>query len=294
MRNPFVERTEGENDIELIRCALGRNGNELEKLILRHQAWIYNIAYKMVCDPHDAEDITQEILTKMITKLSTYEPERSSFRTWLYRIVANHVINMKKKKYEEIISNNHHIADCFPPVNEIPDDRPGLHPENHVLIEESKTRCLTGVLLCLNRKQRLVFILGAIFDVSTSIGSEILEISGPNFRQILSRSRKKVYAFLNENCGLVNTNNPCRCSKQIQNQIQIGWLNPDTIADHRNNGRKIRDVIREKMSDFEKHYYSEYIQLLRNQPFYEPPDLTSWISKTLRDRNFKELFLLRE
>ncbi len=294
MDNPFVEIRGKEDDIELIRRALGRNGNELKKLILRHQAWIYNIAYKMVCDPHDAEDITQEILIKMIAKLSTYDPERGSFRTWLYRIVANHVINMKKKKYEEVIYNNHHITNYFSAVSKIPDDSPCSYPENGVLVEEAKIGCLTGMLLCLDRRQRLVFILGGIFDVSASIGSEILEISESNFRQILSRSRKKVYAFLNENCGLVNKDNPCRCYKQIEAQVQIGWLSPDKIVSHRDNRRKIREVIHEKVSDFEEQYYSPYAQLFKDQPFYEPSDLRRWISTTLKDSNFKDLFILVE
>ncbi|MDO8785434.1 MAG: RNA polymerase sigma factor [Syntrophales bacterium] len=295
MDNPFVEiREKEDNDIELICNALKGNGNGLTRLVLRHQAWIYNIAYKMVSDPNDAEDITQEILIKMITKLSTYDPGKSSFRTWLYRIVANHVINMKKKKYEKVIFNSHHITDYCLAAGKIPDDSPYSHPENGVLVEEAKTGCLTGMLLCLDRRQRLVFILGEIFDVSASIGGEILEISESSFRQILSRSRKKIYAFLNENCGLVNKDNPCRCYKQIEPQIQIGWLSPDKIASqsHRDNRRKISEAIRDKVSNFEEQYYSKYVQLFRDQPFHEPPDLTRWISTTLKDDNFKDLFLL--
>ncbi len=293
MHNPFKERVEAkESDKELIQHVLEGNKDDLKKLILRHQAWIYNIAFRMVCDSSDAEDITQEILIKMMTKLSTYDPQKSSFRTWLYRIVANHVINMRNKKYEKIISDFCHIADYFTIVNGIQDDRQSSCPENDVLARESRIRCLTGVLLCLNRQQRLVFILGALFNVPGPMGSEILELSRPNFRQILSRARKKVYSFLNENCGLINEDNPCRCPKQIKNQIQIGWLNPDKTVSHRDNGTKIDDIICDKLGNFEEKYYSEYIQLFRGQPFYEPPSLAGWINKTLGDDNFKDLFHL--
>jgi Sigma-70 region 2 len=41
----------------------------LEKLILRHQAWIYKIAVRMVFQPQDADEVTQEVLIKAITKL---------------------------------------------------------------------------------------------------------------------------------------------------------------------------------------------------------------------------------
>src|SRR6266511_6155266 len=100
MFNPFNEVPEsGAVDAELVEQA--RNGDRaaLEKLILRHQAWVYNIAVRMVFRPHDAEEVTQEVLVKVITKLSTFKGE-STFRTWLYRIAANHVLNMKRRGAE--------------------------------------------------------------------------------------------------------------------------------------------------------------------------------------------------
>ena len=54
----------------------------------------------MVYFPADAEDATQEILIKLLTQLSTFQG-RSSFRTWLYRIACNHVLNMKRGRGEQ-------------------------------------------------------------------------------------------------------------------------------------------------------------------------------------------------
>jgi RNA polymerase sigma factor (sigma-70 family) len=70
----------------LIEQATHGSREALEKLILRHQAWIYNIAVRMVFHTQDAEEVTQEVLVKAITRLSTFKGE-SQFRTWLYRIV---------------------------------------------------------------------------------------------------------------------------------------------------------------------------------------------------------------
>src|SRR5579862_2673848 len=96
MFNPFAEiADEHQTDGELVEKAVRGDRIALEKLVLRHQAWIYNIAVRMVFSPHDAEEITQEVLIKVITKLSTFKDE-SKFRTWLYRIAANHVLNMKR------------------------------------------------------------------------------------------------------------------------------------------------------------------------------------------------------
>ena len=75
-------------DLELV-CRIKNGDREaLESLVMRHQDWVYNIVLRMVYHPEDAEDAAQEVLIKLLTKLSTFEG-RSSFRTWLYRIVVS-------------------------------------------------------------------------------------------------------------------------------------------------------------------------------------------------------------
>ena len=81
MFNPFAEDDDcSPADAELVERAKNGERAALEKLVLRHQAWIYNIAVRMVFRPQDAEEVTQEVLVKVITKLSTFKGE-SSFRT---------------------------------------------------------------------------------------------------------------------------------------------------------------------------------------------------------------------
>src|SRR5258705_6926186 len=100
MFNPFTEIAEDDSaDAALVEQAKNGDRAALEKLVLRHQAWIYNIAVRMVFQPHDAEEVTQEVLVKAITKLSTFKGE-CKFRTWLYRIAANHVLNIKRRSVE--------------------------------------------------------------------------------------------------------------------------------------------------------------------------------------------------
>src|SRR6266566_4326314 len=100
MFNPFSELAESDpTDADLVEQARNGDRDALENLVLRHQAWIYNIAVRMVFQPHDAEEVTQEVLVKVITRLGTFKGE-SSFRTWLYRIAANHVLNMKRRSAE--------------------------------------------------------------------------------------------------------------------------------------------------------------------------------------------------
>src|SRR5712672_4660834 len=118
MFNPFNEVAEnGSVDAELVEQAKNGDRASLEKLILRHQAWVYNIAVRMVFRPHDAEEVTQEVLVKVITRLSTFKGE-SKFRTWLYRIVANHVLNMQRRNAETTVTT---FADFGDAINRTPD-----------------------------------------------------------------------------------------------------------------------------------------------------------------------------
>ena len=80
---------------------MAQNGDQesLEWLVRRHSPWIYNIALRLLYHPDDAQDASQEILVKVITRLSTFEG-RSGFRTWLYRIALNHLLTMKRLRRE--------------------------------------------------------------------------------------------------------------------------------------------------------------------------------------------------
>ena len=99
--NPLADNSPTDPaDHALVIRARSGDRDALEELARRHQAWIYNIAVRMLYHPQDAEDATQEILLKALTRLSSFE-SRSSFRTWLYRITFNHVLNMKRGRAEK-------------------------------------------------------------------------------------------------------------------------------------------------------------------------------------------------
>ena len=98
------DREMGAIDDERASAAMMGDKDALTALVREHQDWLYNIALGMTGSPDDAEDVTQEILIRMITKLSTFRG-KSSFRTWLYRIAANYVMTMKKKRREYVFSS---------------------------------------------------------------------------------------------------------------------------------------------------------------------------------------------
>lgn len=270
-----------DSDIDLIDRILQGSRKDLKILVTRYQGWIYNIVLRMTMDPNDAEDATQEIFLKLLTKLATFDSEKASFRTWLYRIAANHVINMKKRKSDQKFVS---FEVCQSAMMQMPDETIEASPETSFLVEEIKIKCLTGILLCLNRSHRLIFIMSEIFDINCSEGSKIMEMSYGNYRKVLSRARKKVFNFINQNCGLVHPNNPCRCRKQLKGLIRSGFIDPDNLVFYNDKLKTIEASLYRNKEDIEYLYDTEQVRirsLFKNLPFYNPPDFDKRIGKFL-------------
>ena len=92
------------NDTALIDRACAGDERALETLLRAHQAWIFNLALRMVWRHEDAEDATQEILTKIATQLSSFRGE-SAPCTWMYRIAVNHLLTMRRRRSEESVQS---------------------------------------------------------------------------------------------------------------------------------------------------------------------------------------------
>jgi RNA polymerase sigma factor (sigma-70 family) len=283
MFNPFAEKTEpDESDIEIVEQAKNGDRGALEKLVLRHQAWIYNIAIRMVFQPQDAEEVTQEVLVKVITKLSTFKGE-SKFRTWLYRIAANHVLNMKRRSAETEVTT---FAEYGAAIERTPDldlpDRKSVPVDLPVLVEEAKNGCTMGMLLCLDRKQRLIFTLGEILGVSDAVGAEVLEINPENFRQCLTRARRDLHSFMNNQCGLVNKNNPCRCPKKTRGFIEQGHVDPHRLLFVPQHVEHVRDVAGEMVRKIDDVVERQHAAIFRDHPFLQPSDQIHWLRRILQ------------
>jgi len=290
--NPFREQQDTEHtDQDLIAAALAGSVSDLEALILRHQAWIYNIALCMTCDAHESEDTTQEILVKMITALATYDGSKAAFRTWLYRIVANHVLSQKRFRKEEVFSSLVTPESYHEYVENIPDEKAGSGPENKALSREARNTCLAGMLLCLDKRQRLVFILGAVLGLNDAMGSEIMDMSRANFRKILSRSRGLISNFFTSKCSLIHENNPCKCTRWIEPMKKLNLIGENDSGPA--SFKRISEVVEDRARQFHDFYAKEVVGLYRELPFAEPPDMVSWFRRAITSEQFRGLMDLQ-
>lgn len=286
MHNPFAEDIDESTDADLIEQAQHGSRDALEKLVLRHQSWIYNIAVRMVFFTQDAEEVTQEVLIKAITRLSTFQG-KSQFRTWLYRITANHVLNMKRRAGEAEAQTFSSYAAA---INDTPDldlpDPKSVPVDVPLMVEEAKISCTMGMLLCLDRKQRLIFTVGEIFGASDTVGSEVLEMTADNFRQSLARARRDLYQFMHGQCGLVNANNPCRCPKKTRGFIEAGHVDPGQLQFVPLHVQRISEAAEGIVQTIENTVDEQYAAIFREHPFLEPKNQFDWLRQLLDKGDF--------
>jgi RNA polymerase sigma factor (sigma-70 family) len=279
--NPLAEQAVTDpEDLALVARVQAGSREALEMLVTRHQPWIYNILVRMLYYPEEAEDATQEVLIKVLTKLSTFEA-RSSFRTWLYRIVVNHALNIKRRgDRADTISFSDYARGLDDTADLDLPDPSSVPADVQLLIQEAKIGCTSGMLLCLDREQRLVYILGGILGVPDVVGAELLEVSRDAFRQKLARARRDLHSFMQGQCGLVNRTNPCRCARKTQGFIKAGYLDPHKLLFARAHVTRIREVAPGALEGLEA-LDAAYGEIHRDHPFHSAPDFIGALRKLL-------------
>jgi RNA polymerase sigma factor (sigma-70 family) len=203
----------------LVEQARGGDEEALEAVVLDIQDRIYNLALRMLWHPSDAEDATQEILLKVITHLSQFRQE-SAFMTWVYQIAKNYLLTIRRHRAETTPLSFAFIGDVLEAnESERAQAKPTLESqdgiEQDLLVKEVQLRCTLGMLLCLDREQRLAYILSEVFEVSSAQGASILAISETAFRKRVSRARARLRRFMEPNCSLVNEAKECNCVRQL-------------------------------------------------------------------------------
>ena len=281
MKNPLSPQYSEAANRALVEQSLRGDRNALDRLIRLHQPFIYNVAWKMAHNPNDAMDLTQETLLKVITKLSQFNFQ-SSFRTWLYRIVVNEFLQSQRRAGEARFTS---FEDYGEKLDAIPN--PDLTREEEIAYEElsleMRTRCMSGMLMCLTREQRLIYILGDTFGIDHRLGAEVFSTSPQNFRVKLHRARKDLYSFMNNKCGLVKLSNPCRCPKKTKAMRSMGMLDENNRQFHISYQHKIADYVATEQEAFADLVDEKYTRLFRDHATRENFDEETVIDSVLND-----------
>ena len=274
-------------DTELVHLSIDGDKKALQTLIIRHQLFVYNLALKMVGNTADAEDITQEVFIKVITALSKFEG-KSKFRTWLYRITVNHFLNNKKKNSKLKVVN---FESYFNSIDDIPDFHLNDQEQKEYrdTIEEIRINCTTGMLLCLSKEQRMIYILGEMFDIDHNLGGDILGITPGNFRIKLMRTRKELYNWMNKKCGLVNTANSCRCAKKTRGYIEIGKVDPTSLQFNTRYTSQISELSKIKAVELTNTVDELHRKIFQSHPAQTPVQASKIVDEILSNDLIKSI-----
>jgi hypothetical protein len=143
------------------------------------------------------------------------------------------------------------------------------------------------MLLCLDRNQRLIFTLGEILGASDTIGGEVLQMTADNFRQCLARARRDLYSFMNNQCGLVNQKNPCRCPKKTKGFIDQGHVDPHHLLFAAQHVERVKDVAAQTVRQIEDVVERQYGAIYRDHPFLQPSDQVSGFRRMLENQEVR-------
>ena len=188
---------QGLRDEELVIRAQNDDPWAIEQLIRRYQRKVYAIAYQMsFADVEAAKDCVQEAFLQAFRSIKKFKA-KSSFYTWLYRIVVNTCIDARRrrKRRSRVFSSwrfakreekqfNSFLEDC-------PDHNENINPLS-ALSHRQLEMDVKNALKLLSEKQRTVFQLKVFQEMSIPEIAEIMDLAEGTVKTHLFRATQMV------------------------------------------------------------------------------------------------------
>ncbi len=149
------------------------------QMVEAYQRPVFNLCYRMLGEPEEAEDAAQETFLRAYDNLKRYDEERS-FSTWILSIAAHYCIDQLRKRRLTFLS-----MDSFPNLD-IPDTNPGPEAAYHRREEQQRVQAL---LKALNPQDRGAVVLYYWYDFSYEEIAASLSLSVSAVKSRLHRAR---------------------------------------------------------------------------------------------------------
>ena len=200
---------------EQIEAARQGNRAALDAIVRAAERPVYNLALRMLANRADAEDATQEILIKIVTHIGALRDVNAA-GAWAMQIACRDLMGRRKRGRVEAmrLTFEGFAADLDHGRRDLVEGTL-TDAETTLALEEVKVGCTLAMLTCLKRPARMAYILGEIFELTDQEAAHAMDISPTAFRQRLARARTSVTEFVTQTCGVVSSDNPCRCSKRL-------------------------------------------------------------------------------
>jgi len=184
-----VDAGSAENDNDLINAFIKGDHSAFEKLVLKYQDRVFNLCCRLLGDRDEAEDSAQEVFIKVYRALKGFR-FKSSFYTWLYRIVINTCKNrIKSVEYRSIKSRVSIDSDQENRGNTIVDIVDQRPMQDKTLEQKEKTKRVQEALNSLPPDQKTVIVLCDIEGLSYDEIAGITKTRLGTVKSKISRAR---------------------------------------------------------------------------------------------------------
>jgi RNA polymerase sigma-70 factor (ECF subfamily) len=186
---------EAMSDAALVELVLGGDQDVFAMLVERYKDAVQNLAYRMLGNTTEAEDVTQETFVRAYTQLSTYKSVHK-FSTWLLSIASHLAIDQLRRRRFLALP-----LEDVPFLEWIVDA--GVGPEQSVLHGEQQDD-IQKYLQLLPGKYRAVIVLRYWYDFSYEEIAQVLNLTQPLVKARLHRARELLARYMQQN---TNKNN---------------------------------------------------------------------------------------
>jgi RNA polymerase sigma-70 factor (ECF subfamily) len=164
-----------------------------QELVERYKKKVYYLAYDMVDDHHEAEDISQEVFIKVFRFIKKFRKD-AKFSSWLYQITVNTCIDMRRKKSskpqilmeDSRIESIHHIEPAYSWTDS------SINNPEHLTETDMIQQRIHIALAKISPKERSVFVMRYYNDFKTAEIAETLNVSINTIKSLLFRAKKKL------------------------------------------------------------------------------------------------------
>jgi RNA polymerase sigma-70 factor (ECF subfamily) len=174
---------DSESDKYYIERVLEGKINAFSFLVDRHKDKAYNLAFRICGNCEEAEEVAQDAFLKAFRSLKDFRM-KSSFATWLYRIVYNTAISLVRNRRKGVLSLEDFPADAvdFLSINKNEDDA----------VEDYRNSLVNFAMQKINDEERGLITLYYYNDLDTEEISKITGINKVNIKVRLFRARQKM------------------------------------------------------------------------------------------------------
>jgi RNA polymerase sigma-70 factor (ECF subfamily) len=178
-----------EEDARILRGLRSGIDEAYEELIQRYEQPVYGMVYRLLGNQSDACDVVQEVFLKVFRGVTSFR-ERSSLRTWIYRIAVNEAHN-HRRWFVRHRGHEVSMADGWPERSSSLESTPdrGLSPYDQTLESEHRT-LIESALTRINPAFRTAVVLRDIQNLSYEEIAEILQVSLGTVKSRILRGRE--------------------------------------------------------------------------------------------------------